>query len=247
MLGLNKKQSTTLGWLFALGLGFASTGCGTLANNNNVQGKRLYEQGQYNEALSSFQKAVQRDPNNADTYYNMARTYHHLGQTSGNDQYMKQAEILYNDCLNRDANHEDCYRGLAVLLIETDRKESAFTLLRRWNASNPVSADPKLELARLYKEFGDSQQAQDLVADALRVDPQDARANRAMGMLREEQGQLAEALDSYQRAFSSNAMQADLREKIASLQQSVAAQYAGQTGARTASTASTVPVPTGTF
>ena len=222
----------------------AIVGCGTVANSNNMQGKRLFMAGQYNQALQSFEKAVQRDPQNADAYYNMAATYHKLGTSSENQQYLNQAEVLYNECLNRDAGHTDCYRGLAVLLVETNRKDKAFTLLRGWNAADPQSADPKLELARLYKEFGDSQTASDLVVDAIKQDPTNARANRAMGMLREQQGELALALDSYQRALQANSMQPDLAAKVASLQQSIATQYAGQTGARSTQTASTVPVPT---
>ena len=107
-----------------------------------------------------------------------------------------------------------------------------------------ASTDPKLELARLYKEFGDTQTASDLVVDAIKQNPRDARANRAMGMLREQQGELNLALDSYQRALNSNSMQPDLAAKVASLQQSIATQYAGQPGARSTQMATTLPVPT---
>ena len=221
-----------------------TVGCGAVANSSNVQGKRLFMAGQYSQALQSFERAVQQDPQNADAYYNMAATYHKLGASSANAQYLNQAEVLYNECLNRNASHTDCYRGLAVLLVETNRKDKAFTLLRGWNAAEPRSTDPKLELARLYKEFGDTQTASDLVVDAIKQNPRDARANRAMGMLREQQGELNLALDSYQRALNANSMQPDLAAKVASLQQSIATQYAGQPGARSTQMATTLPVPT---
>ena len=92
-----------------------TVGCGAVANSSNVQGKRLFMAGQYSQALQSFEKAVQQDPQNADAYYNMAATYHKLGASSANAQYLNQAEVLYNECLNRNASHTDCYRGLAVL------------------------------------------------------------------------------------------------------------------------------------
>ncbi|HAN98352.1 MAG TPA: hypothetical protein DCQ98_13380 [Planctomycetaceae bacterium] len=200
----------------------ASPGCGMFAGSNNVQGKRLFQSGQYDQAIASFQQALQRDPTNADACYNLATTYHHLGMATRNTSLVTQAESLYNQALDRDPNHVDAHRGLAVLLVQDERKESAFTLLRRWNAASPLSAEPKVELARLYREFGDDKTASELLAEAIKQDPRNVRAFRAMGLIREEQGELASALESYQRALMVNGMQPDLAPKIAALQQRVA-------------------------
>ncbi|MEZ6106469.1 MAG: tetratricopeptide repeat protein [Pirellulaceae bacterium] len=130
-----------------------------IADSNNTQGAQLFQTGRYNDAITSFQQALQRDPANADACYNLASTYHHLGMASRDTAMVTQAEALYNECLNREPNHVDAHRGLAVLLVQDGRKDAAFTLLRRWAAGAPLSPEPKIELARLYREFGDTQTA----------------------------------------------------------------------------------------
>jgi predicted Zn-dependent protease len=55
----------------------------------------------------------------------------------------------------RDDGHVEAYRGLAVLLADQGRTQEAFTLLDTWAKKKPMSADAKIELARLCEEFGD--------------------------------------------------------------------------------------------
>ena len=205
-------------------------GCSMIADSNNTQGAQLFQTGRYNDAITSFQQALQRDPANADACYNLASTYHHLGMASRDTAMVTQAEALYNECLNREPNHVDAHRGLAVLLVQDGRKDAAFTLLRRWAAGAPLSPEPKIELARLYREFGDTQTATELLAEALKQDPQNIRANRAVGSIREEQGQLASAMDSYNRAWMANSTQGDLATRMSMLQQQLVT-GSGVTGA----------------
>lgn len=218
--GMNVGVSRSIAMsLLALSGLLANVGCNMLADTNNTQGSQLFQSGRYNEAIGAFQQALQRDPANADAYYNLASTYHHLGMATRDASMVTQAETLYNESLNRDPNHIDAHRGLAVLLVQDGRKDAAFTLLRRWAAAAPLSAEPKIELARLYREFGDTQTATELLAEALKQDPQNVRANRAVGSIREEQGQIAAALDSYNRAWLANSSQTDLATRMAQLQQ----------------------------
>lgn len=226
-----------------------------MADSSNTQGAQLFQTGRYNEAVVAFQKALEKEPQNADACYNLASTYHHLGLATRDASMVTQAEALYNESLNRDPNHIDAHRGLAVLLVQDGRKDAAFTLLRRWVAAAPLSAEPKIELARLYREFGDTQTATELLAEALKQDPQNVRANRAVGSIREEQGQLAAALDSYNRAWTANASQTDLANRMAQLQQQLwststpgtqlAQNPAGTTTTTTSPTTSGTTVATG--
>jgi len=109
----------------------------------------MYQQGYYQGALQQFQQAMATDPNNPDGFYNLAATYHRLGKLNNRRQDLDQAEGLYNQCLDRDPNHRDCYRGLAVLLLDEQRSDEAKRLLQGWATRNPMSAAPKVELARI--------------------------------------------------------------------------------------------------
>jgi Flp pilus assembly protein TadD len=125
----------------------------------NAEGVRLYQQGYYQGAMQRFQQALQSDPNNADCYYNLAATYHRLGDLHHQKSDLGQAESLYHQCLDHNPNHQDCYRGLAVLLTTQSRTQDAMKLLEGWSERSPSLPGPKIELARLYEESGDRESA----------------------------------------------------------------------------------------
>ena len=196
------------------------SGCGLVAHGQNAEGVRLYQQGSFPQAIERFQKAVAADPQNADGYYNLAATYHLIGRQTNNEQDLKQAEELYNQCLDRDTNntHRECYRGLAVLLTDEGRTDEAFRLLEGWANKKPSASAPKVELARLSEEQGKYKNAEEYLQEALTVDPRDSRAWAALGRLRERSGDPNQALANYQRSLWHNRFQPDVAARVASLQ-----------------------------
>ena len=197
------------------------SGCQMAAMGQNAQGTRLYQQGQYQAALQQFQQAAANDPYNADAYYNMAATLHHLGSQQNNEPMIAQAETLYNQCLDINADHVDCHRGLGVLLVETDRADRAFNLMKNWATRSPALADARVELARLYQEFGDKETATLNLQQAIQFDQSNSRAWAALAKLREDAGDHHQALANYQKAYSLNTLQPQIAERIASLNRAV--------------------------
>jgi tetratricopeptide (TPR) repeat protein len=193
-------------------------GCSVAAHGQNAQGVSLYQQGRYQEAVQSFERAIANDPHNADGYYNLAATYHKMGLVSRNENELKQAEEQYNLCLDKDDNHRDCYRGLAVLLSGEGRSDEAFRLLDGWSHKYPSQATPKIELARLSEETGNYEMAKNHLLDALQSDPHDARALAALARLRERSGNPGQALAVYQRSLWNNPNQPEVAARISSLQ-----------------------------
>ena len=106
-----------------------------VADGQNIEGVRLEQLGQHQQALQRFQQAITSNPTNADAYYNMAATYHRIGIQQKDQRQLEQAETLYNQCLDLNENHVDCRRGLAVLLTETNRSDRAFNLMKNWAKS----------------------------------------------------------------------------------------------------------------
>jgi tetratricopeptide (TPR) repeat protein len=233
------------GWLAAVlvagGL-VAVTGCKMAADGQNLQGVRLYRQGQYNPALQQFQKAVAADPKNADAHYNMAATLHHMGSQNGDSDLLNQAEALYNQCLDLNENHTDCHRGLAVLLVETGRTDRAFNLMKNWVNSNPSVADARIELARLYEEYGDVETAKVHLNQAVMIDQHNSRAWAALGRIREQLGDHEQALANYQRSWNLNSFQSGVAERMAALNRALQSS-AGQTPANDTRTVTTPSPP----
>ena len=193
-----------------------------VSNSRNADGVTLYQRGQYQQALQQFQEATYADPNNADGYYNLGATYHRLGRLRNPPDSLAQAETCYRQCLERNPNHRDCHRGLAVLLIEENRTPEAFTLIQTWATQQPSLAEPRMELARLYSEFGNKEAATNTLADAVQRNPNDARQWAALGKVREETGNYQQASANYQRSLEINPGQADVAARVAALQGAMA-------------------------
>lgn len=196
-------------------------GCQSAASYNG-RGVREFQRGDYQSALESFRNAVATNPNDADAYYNLAATLHDWGRRSNQDKMLEQSESLYHRCLDLDENHVDCHRALAVLLVDTRRKNSAFTLLEKWAQRSPELSAPRVELARLHEEFGDEGTALEYLAQALEVDSRNSRAWAAMGRLREREGRYAQALTDYQHAYNLNRYHPGVPQRIAALQNRLA-------------------------
>ena len=214
-----RKTRITAGLLLAAALPLAAAGCGGFAaQGRNAEGVRLFQKDRYQEALKQFQEATYSDPNNADSYYNLAATYHRIGRIEHRQSDLDQAETYYNLCLDRNASHTDCYRGLAVLLTQQGRNEEAFRLVQGWVDRQPGLADAKVELARLNEEFGNRQVAKEHLIEALAVQPDNPRALTALGKIREDAGDKAQALANYQRSLQYDNRQPQVASRVASLQ-----------------------------
>lgn len=224
----HRKQSRAYALLalsFVAGAALASLcGCKWASNGQNASGVASYQHGQYGLAMQQFQQAVISDPTNPDSYYNLARTTHELGAQRSDATLLEKAEALYNQCLDLEPNHVECHRGLAVLLVETDRPDKAFALLKNWSSNNPDASNPRIEVARLYQEFGETATAKKYLEDAVSRDPDNARAWLALARIRESAGQYGQALANYQRSYSLNSDQPFVLQRIAALNRQIASQ-----------------------
>ncbi|MEE2826041.1 MAG: tetratricopeptide repeat protein [Planctomycetota bacterium] len=205
-------------WTAVIFLASCQIGCSINADRYNRLGKEAFDDGKMTEAINQFQTALSADPNSSDAYYNLAASYYTLGKRTNNPQALKQAEELYRQAITLNDMNEDAHRGLACLLVDTNRKQEAFNSLREWQARHPTNIDPLIELARLNQEFGNSRQAADLLTDALLLDSQNVRALTAMGYVRASQGQYAQAIQNYNRVLQLDGNQPQVAQQINELQ-----------------------------
>jgi tetratricopeptide (TPR) repeat protein len=217
---------------------FCTVGC--TSYNKNSEGLRYLGQARYNEAKTAFEAALKAEPNNADTYYNLATTYHQSGKISLQSGQSADAQLQYDQALRNyqlaltyNPNHTETHRGLAVLYMETQNADAAFKLLIDWYSTNVTSAEPKIELARLYQEYAQICQLQNridiakecldsaakMLQSVLVTEPANYRALRALGYLKEQNGDLQGAVADYQRSFQSNPQQKDLENRITAILQ----------------------------
>lgn len=192
-------------------------GCGSLVRNDNAEGVKLYQQGNYLGAVNCFQEALAQQPGNPDCFYNLGATYHQQAKLFRQPADLQTAEQYYHLCLARNPDHAACQRALAVLLVEENRRDEAIAQLQAWAARQPSSALPQIELARLCQEHGDLGMAENHLVDALAIDPDNTRALVALGSLREATGEPSQALVNYSRALSIDPQQPVVSARLASL------------------------------
>lgn len=223
-------------WLLVAGCLAVGAGCGGMGRNENAEGVKLYQQGNYLGAVNHFQQALAKQPGNADCFYNLGATYHQQAKLFSRPADMATAEQYYHLCLARNPNHEACQRALAVLLVEENRQADAVAQLQSWARSQPGNPNPHIELARLAQEHGDIREAENQLIDALAVDPNNPRALVALAHLREQAGDPSQALANYSRALAIDPAQPMVAARVATLQ-------TPPPGQRTASLPPPTPMP----
>jgi tetratricopeptide (TPR) repeat protein len=205
-------------WLLVAVCLAVGPGCGGMARNENAEGVKLYQQGNYLGAVNHFQQALAKQPGNADCFYNLGATYHQQAKLFSRPADMATAEQYYHLCLARNPNHEACQRALAVLLVEENRQADAVAQLQGWAKGQPGNPNPHIELARLSQEHGDIREAENQLIDALAVDPNNPRALVALASLREQAGDQGQALANYSRALAIDPAQPLVAARVATIQ-----------------------------
>ncbi|MBQ4144955.1 MAG: tetratricopeptide repeat protein [Thermoguttaceae bacterium] len=194
------------------------SGCSTFtANNYNAEGVRLLAQHRTEEALNCFEKAKNADPTSPDSYYNSGVVYHKRAIETGHEQDFQMAKYCYELCLQRSPNHVECNRSLATLYCDIGQNDYAFRLVEEWVARVPNSAEPRIELARLYDEHKQLGKARDCLNDAVAIDNQNLRAYTALGHVRERMGDTENAIAAYEHALALNPYQPEVHNRVAAL------------------------------
>lgn len=195
----------------------AAGGCSRMRQNDNSEGVRLYQQGNYLGAVNHFQQALAKQPGDPDCFYNLGATYHQQAKVFGQPADLATAEQYYHLCLARAPGHEACRRAMSVLLVEEGREPEAIAGLQEWSRLQPGNPNPHIEMARLWEERGDLREAENQLVDALAVAPSDPRALVALAHLRERSGDTAQALANYQRALQADPVQPVVATRVATL------------------------------
>ncbi len=181
----------------------------------------MYQQGQYQAAIQKFQEAANANPDDPDAAYNLGRVYHRLATVNNDPKSAAQAEQFYRIAIDRDSNHTEAHRGLAVFYVEQGQSNKAFDLLGEWALRESDAADPRIELARLHEEFGDKDAAKEQLLEAHSIDNENPRTLAALGRLRDEAGEYAQAMDNYRKSLELDRFQPELASRVTALQSAI--------------------------
>jgi tetratricopeptide (TPR) repeat protein len=115
-------------------------------------------------------------------------------------------------------------------LVDTGRSDKAFALVKNWAQRSPGQSDARVELARLHQEFNQNKIAEQYLDEALAMDPNNAKAWAARGKMRENSGELMQAVQNYQQSLALNSLQPDLYQRVGALNVRLAQSAISTTG-----------------
>ncbi len=166
--------------IITLTAGFAVCGCASLdqaeVSRHNRQGVGYLAENKLPQAHAQFVEAWKQEPNNADTLYNLASTYHRKGQ-------LGDAERYYRLALQQNPDHAACRHNYYMLLVSQNRQTEARSDAEKWRSQRPQSADALTQLGWLTRLQGDLPTARTNLEQALTIDPKHVDALLEMGKL----------------------------------------------------------------
>jgi TolB-like protein len=122
-------------------------------------------QRRHDSAIDEYQKSLALDPNFALAYMETGRAYHYAGRSSEAVDFIKRAMRL-------DPHYPDIYlHSLAQAHFHLGQYEEAVELLKRRLIRKPDTDISRVLLAASYGHLGRIEDAQNMWADALRVNP----------------------------------------------------------------------------
>ncbi|WP_408954819.1 peptidylprolyl isomerase [Natroniella sp. ANB-PHB2] len=110
------------------------------------------QDGNYEEALASYQTAIAENPNAYYLYNNLAEVYRAMGDR-------EQIVTTYQEAIDRYPEQISFYKNLGQLYLEDDKTEKAIDIYQQGLAENEDEAELYLMLGDLYLQEEDDEKA----------------------------------------------------------------------------------------
>jgi Tfp pilus assembly protein PilF len=181
--------------VFLVAVGACAPTAQERVRDHTRDGVHLYQQGSYVAARECFQAALALRPDDPDLNYNLARCHHRMNQ-------LKEAEQMYQKCLQQDPDHLEARHAWVVLLRNTGRQAEAAAMVHDWRVKRPQQAGPYVEEGWLLVQDGDLHTARARYQQALDREPRHPRALAELAGIYEKLGRPERALVLYERALA---------------------------------------------
>jgi tetratricopeptide (TPR) repeat protein len=161
--------------------------------HNNLGGF-LVEQGQSDEALAHFRRAVELQPGYAKAQYNLGAALRETGQVD-------EAIVHLQRAVDIDPHYVEAHNSLARALDQRGQVDGAMAHLERSLKLNPDQAEAHNNLANVLWHKGRLRDAAAEYEKALALHPDYAAAHFNLGEVLRETGETREAIAHYRRAL----------------------------------------------
>src|SRR5207249_3993822 len=198
-------------FLLVLSLPFSTPTLAQTAQSYRQRAIELSRNKSWDQAIASYHKALDLEPNDPDTHYNLALTLKYKGDAKRADAHYALGATWYdlNDqaaalkelrtAVDLDFANAGAHRLLAHIYLQQSNPSAAEGELRRALQSKP-SAELHLELGLAEGQLGNLEGAAGEFRRALRLNPKLAPAHSLLGVTLRRKGDHAGALAEFRRA-----------------------------------------------
>ena len=134
---------------------------------------------------------------------------------------LKEAEILYQQVLDQQADHPGALHMLGLIRYQSGDKQGAVELIERTITAKPDFADAYTNAANIYAELGQLENAVTRYRQALEIAPELIEVHYYLATLLQTLQRLDEARMHLEKALSINPNFTEAREKLAEIQRIV--------------------------
>ena len=159
---------------------------------NNL-GIALRQQGKLEEAIASYNRAIELEPN--------AILYNNLGNALSKQGKLEEAIASYNRAIELNPNYATAYYNLGNALYDQGKLEEAIVSYNRAIELDPNDAYAYNNLGNALSDQGKLEEAITSYDRAIKIDPNHAYAYTGLGNVLYEQGKLEETIANYNRAL----------------------------------------------
>lgn len=183
-------------------------------SNQNVDAYTAYLQGRYYEqrytatdlrkAIGYYEVAIRSDPHYALVYAALSKSWWALGDITGEGvaEANRKARAAAERAVAEDPKSAEGHAALGQILVSVDRDaKGAEAEYRRAAELAPASAEPKIGLASLLANFGQIEEAVELLQQAVRLEPLSTNAHFDLARLLTSLGRYDDAVQSARKAI----------------------------------------------
>lgn len=153
------------------------------------------EQGKYEEAMSSFSRALAIDPENTDAFYGIGNMLLRTGK-------LEEAVKQYEHVLVLDPNYFNAYNNLGGAYLRLGEYEKASHILEQSIELRPDFVESHYNLAIAYIQLKKFAEAEPLLRDVVEMNPNDADALSNLALVLYRLKRVGESVEWLKKAFN---------------------------------------------
>ncbi|HYP01706.1 MAG TPA: tetratricopeptide repeat protein [Pyrinomonadaceae bacterium] len=178
---------------------------------------RAYEgMEQFSQAFDELRRTVALDANNLDARVRLGNYLILAFQQTKNDKLRDEAKRLYEEVLQKDANHIEGHILRGTVLFAFDKREEALSALNRAVELDPQRIESLMSLALFHRQVNEPQKAEEVFKRALSINDRSALVHLEYAKFFVSQNRQDMAEVEFKRAVEVDPQNRDARRTLAS-------------------------------